>query len=148
MTPYRTPARQQESPSTANHIIAIVVIALLWIVACAIPSLSLGGAFPGWLCVLLGPFAVFYLCPAWFANLTWIGAVALLWRRRYAAAIVLTVASVLLAAGVIRLFYIDVTIDDTDKTYRLQHLALGFWVWLLSLVTPGIVAARCQLQKR
>src|ERR1700728_2648374 len=109
-TPYRTPAPAQQALSPAIHVVAIAVSALLWMVACAIPALSLGGDFPGWLCAFLGPFAALYVCPAWYGNLTGLGAVAFLWRRRYRAAILLTIASVLLAASVIRLFYIDVTI--------------------------------------
>jgi NhaP-type Na+/H+ or K+/H+ antiporter len=75
---------------------------------------------------------------------TAVWATTLLRRRRYQAALLLSIVSVVLAASVVRLFSIDVPLDDTGTQYRLQHLALGFWVWLLSLLVPGMTAVWLQ----
>ncbi len=150
-----------DSPMTsaqpsAPHILATGASTLLWLAACSLPAFSyqyLGGrdagyASGGW-CALYGPLGIFHGCVAWYANPAAVAASSFLWLRRYRYAALCSTVAVLLAVDVVRLFGAVIPVDESETPkIQPQHLALGFWVWLLSLAIPGATALWLRGRKR
>ncbi len=120
----------------------------LWLSACALPGIvahDVGGQmrpFLGVECLMQGAYFAVLGCFAWYANLTTLAAGVLLWRRRYRWTVVLTLASVALALTTFVLFAgTDAVPSSGSADSAREHVALGFWVWLASLVGPGAAAS-------
>ena len=141
-------------PALVN--LTVSASAVLWAVACCVPAISsrviqTGEVYsdPGFWCAIWGPMVVFSGCPAWCANLSGAAAALYLSRRRYKAAILWTLLSLLLVASIVKLFAIDIPLDEGGvRRARPEHLRIGFWLWSMSLALPGVVGGWLQAQTR
>ena len=80
---------------------------------------------PGYLVFIWGWYALMFLHPAWFANVTWIICIALFFKKKHKALFIISVLTLLLSI---------------DSYLYPSHHYIGFYLWNISINLPLIVS--------
>lgn len=120
--------------------ITLSLAGLLYAVACSLPAIGFSRnhlepeTWPGFVCLLSGPFGVFMGQFAWFANVSIFFAAVMMALRFWKASCALGLLSLLLACNVFTMFGEEFPGDEAgvNKLY-MQTLEPGCWVWFASL---------------
>jgi hypothetical protein len=131
--------------SLRGRIVVLTISVFIYAISCALPALEFNDPenpvyfgfhvlIIGWLGTFIGQFG-------WFANLFLIVPVFLLLIRRWVGAFVGAMLSLGIALLSLMLFHQNVPANEGGtREIQLQHLRIGFYVWLASMVSLGLGA--------
>ena len=143
--PYQAPpplTKTRPGGKIGHRLLVLGLTFVLYLIACSTPALYLTGGDKerwfgfevlvfGWLGALIGQFA-------WFANLLLLLAIALLLFRRWIATLVCSLLATSLALHTIVIFSQDIPLDEGGVRHaEVIGLGVGFYIWLLSLLSIG-----------
>ncbi len=141
--PYQPAGPPKPRYSFRGRFVVLGLVVLMYLIACATPALEFNDpddaiyygfriVIVGWLGALIGQFG-------WFANLFLLVGIFLLLFRRWIATFVSTVLGLAIALQTLMLFSQPVPADEAGiRHVELQHIKIGFYFWLASLLCLGV----------
>jgi hypothetical protein len=134
-----------ESPDRINRLRVVTVSSGLYLAALALPCLwlSTGKAdlgYPGYMCLLIGPLAVFEWDFAWFANPLHLLASRLFLAGKDEAAGRLGFYALVLASNTLIHFWSGNVVVGDNCCGPLDTLGVGFYCWVASLLVVFVAS--------
>lgn len=136
-----------------GRVVVLTITLIIFAISCALPALEFNDPddavyygfrilIVGWLGALIGQFG-------WFANIFLLVPIFLLLFRRWVAAFFGALVTLAIALHSLMLFHQEVPADEANTRHiELQHLRIGFYVWLASMVCLGFGALILRLRER
>lgn len=139
--PYGPAPVQSPRPSWRGHLAVLFTFLALYLIACACPALTFRRnagdieVWPGFQVLAVGWLGLLYEQFAWYANPVMVLSFIFLLFRRWPTTAVIALVALAIAANTLRLFSQEFPADEAGvNKIRLEHLGIGFYFWVASLL--------------
>ena len=151
--PNQLPPPPQPRGRFGHRLVVLGLTLLLFLIACSTPALYLSDSekwrWFGFEVLAMGWLGAFFGQFAWFANLLLLLAIAMLLFRRWTATLVCSLLAALLALNTLLILSQEIPLDEGGIRHtEVTGLGVGFYIWLLSLLSIGAGAVFLRQRER